>query len=197
MKTTSIIFLLLNIHLGFAQKDFLSGYIVTNNNDTIHGLVRDRNTNPFNRKLYKKIKFRSTEKSKRKYKSSELKAYKRGNDLFESWSIVEVTSELFNYTVTPNKEDRKFLKVYASGYLSFYLLEFMEQENNHFDATPLFKREDENIFVYNRISLFNSTRAKLIYYFRDCSELAEMIKNKKIKDSIEILTFYNIWHSKQ
>ena len=197
MKTICIIFLLFAVHPGFAQQDFLPGYIVTNNNDTIYGLVRDRNTKPFNRQLYEKIRFKSTEKSKRKYKPSELKAYKRGNDLFESWSIEKADSKLFDYTVTPNEGNRKFLKVYASGYLSFYLLEFMEQENNHFDATPLFKREDETIFAYNRISSFNSTRTKLVNYFKDCSELAEMIENKKIKDSVEILTFYNQWHSEQ
>jgi len=66
-------FLILPI-LGFGQKDYQSGYIITNKNDTLIGHVKDRKSPPFG-KIYKKIRFKNNNIIKRKYGPHQIIGY--------------------------------------------------------------------------------------------------------------------------
>ncbi|MCK4562306.1 MAG: hypothetical protein KAT78_05325, partial [Flavobacteriaceae bacterium] len=112
-----ILFTCLQFSLSvYAQKDYERGYIVTNSNDTLVGLVKDRKQPPFG-KLYKKVYFKKKYK-KKKYRPNQIIAYKQGEREFESvW--VDVSGHLINekYTSIANRGEKEFLKVIEKGYL--------------------------------------------------------------------------------
>lgn len=66
-------FLILPV-VSFGQKDYQNGYIITNNNDTLTGLVKDRKSPPFG-KIYKKIRFKNNNVISRKYGPHQIIGY--------------------------------------------------------------------------------------------------------------------------
>ena len=89
----------------FPQKDYEKGYIITNNKDTLVGIVKDRKQPPFG-KLYKKVYFKKKHR-KKKYGPDQILGYKQGNREFESlW--INVSSHLYNekYTSIQNSGEK-------------------------------------------------------------------------------------------
>lgn len=181
----------LSIH---AQKDYEKGFVITNSNDTLVGLVKDRKQPPFG-KLYKKVYFKKKHK-KKKHGPNQIIAYKQGEREFESMWI-DVSSHLINekYTSSPNRGEKEFLKVIEKGYLTYYQREFEYSDSDYIDQISLFKRADENSFVRVTQGVFGLRKKSLITYFNDCPELVEKIENNELKTAIEITRFYNSWKS--
>jgi len=175
-----------------AQKDYESGYIITNSNDTIAGFVKDRKSHPFG-KLYKKIYFKNSTK-KRKYGPQQILGYKQGNRKFESlW--LEISGHLIeeNYTSITNVGEKQFLKVDLKGFLTLYQMEITDSGTDYIDQIPLFKREGENFLIRVTQGVFGLKKKKLQIYFMDCPELMRKIVNQELKTPIEIAKFYNTW----
>ena len=61
---TMLVFFLGLTFEGAAQDDYQQGYVVTNTNDTLHGMVRDRKTGASG-EIYDKIRFKSKGRKKR------------------------------------------------------------------------------------------------------------------------------------
>lgn len=176
----------------FSQKDYEKGYIITNNKDTLIGLVKDRKQPPFG-KLYKKVYFKKKHR-KKKYGPDQILGYKQGNREFESlW--INVSSHLYNekYTSIQDSGEKEFLKVVVKGYLTYYQREFADPESDYIDQISLFKREDENYLVRVTQGIFGLKKKNLAVYFNDCSELVKRIEDVELKDPVAIVNFYNSW----
>lgn len=176
----------------FAQKDYQTGYIVTNNNDTIVGFVKDRKQPPFG-KLYKKIYFKKKHK-KKKYSPNQILAYKQGDNLFESlWFQDNTYPFQGTYSGKPNYGSKAFLKVIVKGYLTYYHWEFEDPESDYIDFIGFFKRKNEDSFARVDQGIFGLKKKSLVKYFQDCPELVSKIESGGIKNPIEIVNFYNLW----
>ncbi len=189
----SLICLLLPLSIH-AQKDYERGYIITNSNDTLVGLVKDRKQPPFG-KLYKKVYFKKKHK-KKKYGPNQIAAYKQGERAFESmW--MDVSSHLINekYISIPNRGEKEFLKVIEKGFLTYYQREFEYSDSDYIDQISLFKRDNENFLVRVTQGVFGLRKKSLIAYFSDYPELVNKIENNELKTAIEITRFYNSWKS--
>lgn len=179
--------------LVLGQKDYQSGYIITNNNDTLRGHVKDRKSPPYS-KLYKKIRFKNNKIIKRKYGPHQIIGYKQGDNQFESlW--IDVSHDFFQekYTNIPNSGEKCFLKVIVKGYLPYYQWEFKEQESDYIWEKSLYKKEDEHSLIRVTQGILGLKKKSLIIYFQDCPGLVDKIKNGELKDPVEIAKFYNKW----
>ena len=191
-KIYIVCFFLLIHFLVSAQKDFQNGYIVTNEKDTLIGLVKDRKEPPFG-KLYDKVIFKKGRK-KKKYGPNHISAYKRGNNEFESLWIEDSTYPFQGkYLGSPVTGAKHFLKVITKGYLSYYHWEFEDSESDYIDAIGLFKREDEDSFARVSQGIFGLKKKYLAKYFKDCQDLVSKIEEGELKDPEEIVKFYNLW----
>lgn len=192
----SIVCIALITHFQFfAQKDFQSGYIVTNANDTLNGLVKDRKEPPFG-KLYDKVIFKKGRK-KKKYGPNEIIAYSRGDNQFESLWIQDNTYPFqAKYLSSPGYGKKSFLKVIVKGYLSYYHWEFEDSESDYIDVIGLFKREGEDSFARASQGIFGFKKKYLAKYFRDYPALVLKIERGELKDPIEIVRIYNLWKAK-
>ena len=176
----------------FAQKDFQNGYIVTNENDTLIGLVKDRKEPPFG-KLYDKVIFKKGRK-KKKYGPNDIIAYKRGYNEFESlWIQDNAYPFQGKYLSDPNYGNKEFLKVIVKGYLSYYYWEFEDSESDYIDSIGLYKREDEDSFARVSQGIFGLKKKSLAKYFIDYPDLASKIEYGELKDPVEIVRIYNLW----
>lgn len=177
-----------------AQNDFQEGYVVTISNDTLYGLVKDRNTGAFGG-LLQKIRFKG-KGGKRKYAPREIISYTRGNTTFESFQLVS-TGKPFDMDYRVSTEgDFQYLRVSEKGYLSYYLLEYEEDDSSYIDTIAYFKKWNEDRLVRVDQGIFGLKRKKLSVYFSDCPELAERIRTKKVKHPSDIVQFYNHWKAK-
>lgn len=197
MKSTTthyLIFALLMLPiLSFGQKDYQNGYIITNNNDTLMGYVKDRKSPPYG-KIYKKIRFKNSNITKRKYGPHQIIGYKQGVNQFESlW--IDVSHDFFQeeYTNIPNSGKKYFLKVIVKGYLTYYQWEFKEQESDYIWEKSLYKRKDGDSLVRVTQGILGLKKKSLVVYFQDCPELVYKIENGELNDPVEIAKFYNRW----
>ncbi len=194
ITTLNLLFALLLLPvLVSGQKDYQTGYIITNSNDTLTGKVKDRKPPPFG-KLYKKIRFKRNRLFKRKYGPQQIIAYKQGDNQFESlW--IDVSPNIFNekYTSIPDFGEKSFMKVIVKGYLTYYHWEFQDYESDYIDEISLYKRTNESSFARVTQGIFGLKKKRLAEYFQDCPELINKIENGELKDPVEIAIFYNNW----
>ncbi len=183
----------------FAQKNYIPGLIIENNNDTISGLINYQNwaKNP------KSIEFKTSENSQTTIRSpSSIKAFHISKDIYIS-KITSIdkspykTSKLVpkddvnNFLVT----DTVFLEVLIRGEADLYSL-LDENAKNHyfirykdFDGELLYKRflTDGNAYTLRKY------RNQLSYIFLDCPSSSEAIQKAEYKkrDLIKIVSHYN------
>ena len=194
ITTLNLIFAFLILPIvSFGQKDYQSGYIITNKKDTLIGHVKDRKSPPFV-KIYKKIRFKNNNIIKRKYGPHQILGYKQGDNQFESlW--IDVSHDFFQEKITsiPNSGEKYFLKVIVKGYLTYYQWEFKEPESDYILKKKIYKRKDEYSLVRVTQGILGLKKKSLAVYFQDCPELVFKIKNGELKDPVEIAIFYNKW----
>jgi hypothetical protein len=179
----------------YCQKDYQTGYIITNGNDTLHGMIKDRKQPPFG-KIYNKIRFRDRGIFSKKFGPDQVNGYTVGDTQYESlW--VNTAGRFFRefYSSVPGSGERKFLKVVIKGYLTYYQLEFEDQESGYFDAIDLFKRNNESEMVRSTQGIFGLKKKRLAEYFQDCPDLVIKIENGEFKDPLEVADYYNSLNS--
>lgn len=180
----------------FSQKGYYNGYVITNSNDTIFGLIKDRKEPPFG-KIYKKIQVKADQKQffAKKFSANEISEYKINNSLYESHWYYSYYN-LFNEEIKSiNGLGKKvFLKVITKDYLSYYQLEYYDSETDTFETIDLFKRQNEDYFVKATQGIFGLKKKKLSIYFQDYPELAYKITTKQIKTPSEVVYYYNYWY---
>jgi hypothetical protein len=177
-----------------SQEKFIIGYIISEDIDTIQGLIKDRKPEPFE-KIFKKIKFKSKKSRRRRYGPNDILGYKIGQEEFVSMWFSE-SAVYFKYKVesVPNKGEKIFIKLKAKGYLSYYHLEYIDDSG--LNNRGFFKRDDEDAMVFVRTGLFGLNRKRLNTYFNDCPTLQNKIQDKTITDPYDIVNFYNQWYDK-
>lgn len=176
-----------------AQKGgYAAGYIITLKGDSIRGLVKDRNTGPFEH-LYSKIRFKKKGRLKKKYGPDEIRGYGYKANHFESVSISEDAAFFrFDYSSDPDVEP-VFLKVVQRiPGLVLYAWEFEEDDSSYIEDFPLFNRPEKKKWVRATQGIFGLKRKKLIPFFADCPILVQGIQDKTIKTVYEIL---EVWEA--
>ena len=177
----------------FAQKnDYAPGYIILPEGDTIHGLVRDRSEGTFP-ELYKRIRFKGEHSPfRKKYGPDRILGYACGDRIYESVPLWEETAFFrFRYYLAEGNE-KVFLRVMSKNEaLTYYHWEYMDQDNNYLDYTPLFYRPGANEMVRVTQGILGLKRMRLMEYFQDCREMVEAIKEKQLNEIHEVYDFYN------
>ncbi len=193
LHTLYIIFIFLTCNsFSYANNGFEEGYIVTNDMDTIFGMIKDRKLGTFN-KLYSKIIFKNAKGKKRKYGPNDILAYKIGYDEFVSkWYLEGHYFFDLNIRSNENEGEKRFFKHIMKGPLSYFYLEYVE-ENGIIDHSGYFKRENEDLMLFVRTGIFGLNRKQLVSYFKDCKSLQEKILNKTFSNPYEIVNYYNDW----
>ncbi|TRX62655.1 hypothetical protein FNH22_00745 [Fulvivirga sp. M361] len=175
----------------YGQEGYFPGHIVTLEGDTLSGQVMDRKSPPFSR-IYEKIKFVDARGKRKKYKPTQIAAYRVEDRFFESvW--VEQTTRGFSsfYQIRPGVGEKIFLKVVTKGTLTHYQLEFQEQGTEDVDDIDFFKRKDDDYMVRATQGLLGLKRKKLIEYFNDCPSLQSKIQTKAFKYPGPVVDYYN------
>lgn len=175
-----------------AQRGYYEGYIIKNDGDTLYGKIKDRRAGAFE-KIYYRIRFKG-ESGKRRYSANSLKGYKIGEVEYVSMWFEE-TAEFFTFRSFsyPSNGNKKFFRVLVKGYLTYYELEYEDEDG--IQSKGYFKRADKNDLVFVRTGLFGLNKKRLISYFHDCPELQRKIKDKIFKDPFAVIDFYNQWYN--
>ncbi|NVO10032.1 MAG: hypothetical protein HXX16_08745 [Bacteroidales bacterium] len=196
-RTLSIIYILLSLStLTIAQKNFCEGYIITLNNDTIRGKVKDNF--PFRLTgAPKKISFIDESGVEKSYLPKHIRGYSK--------------ADIANYVSIDIGFGKDFAKIIIDGEVS--LLSYESTMNNS-SFTPNggagggtwshSTSSTESFFLYRKKkgSIVEVTRfgfrELLAEYFSDYTELKEMIEKKELRYSdLEIIVEkYNRWKKK-
>ncbi len=181
----------------YSQKGYEPGFIITNQNDTLFGSIRDRVISNFNSKIYPKIKFKKKGKRRhKKYSPNMINGYTVSNRNYVSLNV-EAESVFFKTTYTINNSQKKnrFVRRVRNGYLSYYHMEYIDEDNDTIEFEDFFKKQNSNKLVRVTQGVFGLKRKKLIAYFSDCPELQSKLKNKEVKTPMEVMNYYNNWIS--
>jgi outer membrane protein W len=149
----------------FCQTDFVRGYVVLNNNDTLNGFIKQ----DVEGNLLNKIIFSDNEKGvpNKAYTVNELKAFHfAGGNLYESVHFKDVNDSPAVY----------FAKYILKGYYSMY--SFREKDIEYF----LIRHEDTTYFLYGDIILSSGSydtkgnyENQLAFLSRNCGNLRNSI----------------------
>ena len=184
---------------SFSQKHFVEGYIITFENDTLHGKVRDRfRFQPHIQPSF--IKFIGNSGKAKKFKPKDIKGYSK-NDII---NYVSIKSGYFNY---------KFARIKLDGIIKLLALQSETSNIQHFihsnnfnDHSPYSEgRLITKAYLYN--SLTGETtkikqmnyRKQLSEYFSDHERLKNLILEKQLglSDIEVIVKEYNKWKETQ
>ena len=175
-----------------AQKgeDWLSGYIVDNDGDTLHGLVRDRDTGPFGG-LLPKIQIKPEGKRKKKFRPQDITSYGRGNSRFITLQVVTTSQLLRTETrIVDRGGESQFYQVIAEGALNLYHQEFNDEDNFRIDFVPYFNKAGDDELVRATQGLFGLKKKLLSRYFSDRPDLVEKIRSGELKTPMEVVEAY-------
>jgi len=175
----------------FAQSnDWLPGYVVTNQGDTLYGQVRDRDTGPFGG-LYDKIRLKADRGGKRRYSPRQISSYQRGNARFVTLRIVSRTNFFKTETwVTDEGGEPRFYQVIAEGPLTLYHQEYTDDDNSMILDIPFFKREDNPRLVRATQGLFGLKKKLLADFFSDRPELVDQIQSGALTTPMQVWEAY-------
>lgn len=196
-KTLIVICILLSsFYLTKAQKNFTDGYIITLNNDTIRGKVKDNFPLRLSG-LAKKISFIDSSGVKNDYLPKDIKGYSKG--------------DIVNYISIDIGFGKDFAKVIVDGEISLlscksagYNSTFVPSGGAGGGSWSHTASSSESFFLYRKYtgSLTEVTRIGfrdlVSGYFSDYKELKEMIDKKELRYSdLEIIVEkYNKWRQK-
>jgi len=182
MKSKLILFLVFANYLNLKGQDsgFLNGYIITNANDTIDGLVKYVNYAPY--RVLIDIKFKEGGNSKTKtYPPNTILGYRAGEKIFHSVKIDENGDKQFMELVIDG-----YVRLYESTVSSFGVPQYGSASSV---SSYLLKKDDKKAFSVGQ----GKFKERLSEYLADNTSLSEKIKNGdyKKKDLEEIVNEYN------
>lgn len=171
----------MTISVGLKGQDsgFLNGYIITNSNDTIVGLVKYINQVPY--RVLVDIKFKETEKSKTKvYPPETILGYKAESKIFHSLN-------------TPGYSGKQFMELIIDGYVRLYTstvtsFGVSQYGSANSSSNYLLKTGDKVLF-----SVDKKFKERLSEYLSDNEVVSGKVKNGvyKKRDIEEIIREYN------
>lgn len=183
-------FLLLMADGLYAQPGYVPGYIILENNDTLYGKIKDRNT--FSGNIFRKIRFKKKGERVKRYTAHDILGYYNGEHTFESVWYYEESEFLTSYYYSkPRYGQKVFLIKTITGPLNLYAKEFTHDDNSYMDSFPFFKREGDDYFVRATQGIFGLKKKKLARYFSDCPSLVNKIQEGAIKRAYEVADYYN------
>jgi len=175
-----------------AQKtNFKAGYIITKAGDTIYGQVKDRTPEPFV-ELYQRIRFIPVgRRGRKKYGAADILGYGVGGRHYASVPLRE-ESAFFKFRYYSSPEDPPvFLRVVAKqGPLTYYLMEFVQDDNNFVDDVPLFHLQGRNELLRVTQGIFGLKRERLKAYFKECKILVQALESREPKEPQAVFNFY-------
>lgn len=208
LKKLSLLFIILfTFELTYSQENYLSGYIIKLNGDTLHGYVDYRNwdINP------NKISFKSMlfdEKSI--YTPTNIKEFGVKNEVYESGNIefetsLNNTNDLSRSSILVFEKDQIFLQTLIKGNKSLYLYKNKYNRKEQFyikkDSTfvllmykkylkiiPYQSGVPENIIVSENKKYIG----QLSLYFQDCPRVYSKIANTEynLKSLVNLFNLY-------
>ena len=171
----SIIIMFL-ISTGLKAQGYKEGYIVTNDGDTLTGLVMNKNTSPY--RVFEKIKFKKNKESDaEEFAPDALKSFKIGEDRY--------ISKLTN--AGPGPSVNKFLKIIEERYLRYYELEYTRPATVNTTLTidniiryAILQRPGEKLeFIIQVNHVTFDFKKRMVEYLKD-----DPIVSRKIKKGI-------------
>ncbi|WP_047415704.1 hypothetical protein [Cellulophaga sp. Hel_I_12] len=178
----------------FCQEKQSGDYIVNIEGDTLFGKVQHLNKKNVNPKYYKKIRWTNQQGQRRKFNRKDVLAFSVDHQIFEGFWLKPSSQNglfgTFTYTIDPKKKERYFLKTLHRGSLNHYELGWWEQGESLFLTLELFKKKEDMFLIRVDQGVLGLKRKSLIHYFQECPQLVEKIKNKVLKNSSEIVSFY-------
>ncbi len=186
----SLLFLLVQPLSAQRGEDWLTGYIVDNDGDTLHGLVRDRDTGPFGG-LLPKVQVKPEGKRKKKFKPQQIQSYGRGNSRFITLQVVTTSQLLRTETrIVDRGGESQFFQVIAEGGLNLYHQEFTDEDNFRIDFIPYFNKAGDDELVRATQGLFGLKKKLLSRYFSDRPDLVEKIRRGELKTPMDVVEAY-------
>ena len=179
---------------SWVKKGYKPGFIITNEQDTLHGYLKDRTTPPF-MKLYKNVRMKSHDRGvSGGYSPNEISGYCIKGHCFKSmWYHEE--SFFFNttYYSLEGEGEKIFMRIIIDGYLSLYHKEYLDADNNYLQYISFFKRKDEYRLQRATQGILGLKKKQLSLYFKDCPSLIEKMNNNEFTTSLELVNYYNQW----
>lgn len=161
---------------------YQNGFIVTNQNDTIHGLIKYKNTAPY--RVLEKIKFKRTKEEKdESYSPDEIKGF-----------TIDTVTFISKLTKATGTSERRFLKPIVMGALSYYELEHTGfGAGNITEYIILEKKDASEQLTYVVNSLGFNFKKKMSEYVKEVPGLSDKISSGAYtkKDLKLIVTEYN------
>lgn len=169
----------------YSQDNFVKGYVITNDNDTLNGYI-DFRTNSYNSTLCRYKEFLNSNITE--MKPGDIKAY-RFLDIGKYYvsKNVEINGIAENY----------FLEYLVQGMLNLYYLPIENEEYYFFEDTsgkliPVSKKPDK-VLENRKLAVDNRYKGVLSYIFKDYPLLSEKTKDANFSRSsmIEFTTEYH------
>jgi hypothetical protein len=196
MKYLLIISLILVLQINsttvMAQSKYQNGYVVTIQNDTIFGQLRDRSPEPFG-KIFRKVRMKGFWIFGKKYGPKDLNSYKIGDDIYESiW--YDSYTELFSiFHISSSGEGEKvFMRLEIDGKLKLYWDEYRDPDSGYTEEIPFFKKEYSSEMVRVTQGIFGFKKKHLANLFSDCPELIKRMNDVFFQTPEEMAEFYNL-----
>lgn len=153
-----------------AQSDFRNGYIVTNTNDTVYGLIDYRGDRASSKRCIFKKDINS---EKQEFSPNDLKFYRFIDSKY--FAVKSIESE--------GKKDLLFLEYLIDGAVDIYY--YREQSGDHFfldsgdDKLIELKNEQKEVNINNQDYLVDSKEYidQLKYSFRDSPAISQKVDN--------------------
>jgi hypothetical protein len=182
---------LASLSLSAQKTHFEPGYIITKAGDTLYGQVKDRSPEPFV-EIYQRIRFiPEGRKGRKKYGPDDILGYGVGGRHYAAAPLREESAFFkFRYYSTP-EDPPVFLRVVArEGPLTYYLMEFVHDDNNYVDDFPLLHLQGRAELVRATQGIFGLKRERLKAYFKDCPQLLSALEGKDLTNPQEVYDFY-------
>ncbi|NHF59010.1 hypothetical protein FK220_006645 [Flavobacteriaceae bacterium TP-CH-4] len=171
----------------FAQNDYQKGYVITLENDTLWGYIKDRKPTG----LLPKIRFKGNNMKKR-FGPTKIIGYQVGDRYYESiWVDKQSRFLRENVVSISGKGERIFLRLLEKGKLVHYILEFQDQGEQLVQEIDYFKKEGSPQLIRVTQGLLGLKRKRVMAFLRDCPSLTERIERKTLKHAGEIASYYN------
>jgi hypothetical protein len=189
----TIYFLLLfSIHSNFVfgQSNYQNGFVVTNENDTIFGQLRDRSPEPFG-KIFNKVRMKGFWIFDRRFGPKDLNSYTIGKDVYESiW--YDSYTELFTvfHVSVPNRGERVFMRLAVNGNVKLYWDEFRDPDSGYELEIPYFKKTNSTEMIRVTQGILGFKKKHLANLFSDCPELVEKMYDGYFEIPEEMAEFY-------
>jgi hypothetical protein len=197
MKTLLFLlsFCVSTLHLK-AHQPASTSHVVLLSGETIYGEVVYLDQNFSSTRYLKKIRVTTPEGKRKKYRTDKVAAFHTNGEDFEILRL-EQSANLFSsdhakYHIDPKNGDTYILQRINAGALSHYTYSWWDQGDALEQSMDLFRKQGDAFFVRATQGMLGLKRKLLANYFSDCPDLAEMIRDKSLKNADEVVTFYNV-----